>query len=225
MQLKLSTRPQAGTRPYDAELKQSPSESLVKAVHRRDNGVCSECGFRSAKYMRVRPTREMPHSPRDYRTVCTFCWQVEHIDAAARQRSGELVWMPELDQLEINRMFPSIYVELTMPRSLVREPLGALIAVFEERKSRALQALGQDRSASLRGLFDGLPVGGPDCLENLSDEFRLWPSSRLIVRTGSLEFNQFPQMLAYWRSRAGPLAGGSPHIAAETQDWLIRLKG
>jgi hypothetical protein len=33
---------------------------------------------------------------------------------------------------------------------------------------------------------------------------RIYPADRRIVREGDLEFNQFPQILAYWRSKDGP---------------------
>ncbi len=36
--------------------------------------------------------------------------------------------------------------------------------------------------------------------------FRLLPLDRRVIREGELEFNQFPQVLAYWRSKEGPFA-------------------
>ncbi|MFA7457021.1 MAG: type IV secretion protein DotN, partial [Micavibrio sp.] len=42
------------------------------------------------------------------------------------------------------------------------------------------------------------------------DGVRLFPLDRRNVSEGELKFNQFPQILAYWRSKDGPFAGILP---------------
>jgi intracellular multiplication protein IcmJ len=39
---------------------------------------------------------------------------------------------------------------------------------------------------------------------------RLFPLDRRIIREADLEFNQFPQILAYWRSKDGPFGKLQP---------------
>ena len=39
---------------------------------------------------------------------------------------------------------------------------------------------------------------------------RLFPLDRRIIKEADLEFNQFPQILAYWRSKDGPFGGKVP---------------
>ena len=39
---------------------------------------------------------------------------------------------------------------------------------------------------------------------------RLFPLDRRIIKEADLEFNQFPQILAYWRSKDGPFGGKAP---------------
>jgi intracellular multiplication protein IcmJ len=39
---------------------------------------------------------------------------------------------------------------------------------------------------------------------------RLFPLDRRIIKEADLEFNQFPQILAYWRSKDGPFGGAPP---------------
>ena len=39
---------------------------------------------------------------------------------------------------------------------------------------------------------------------------RLFPLDRRIIKEQDLEFNQFPQILAYWRSKDGPFGGKVP---------------
>jgi intracellular multiplication protein IcmJ len=45
---------------------------------------------------------------------------------------------------------------------------------------------------------------------------RIFPLDRRTVKEGDLEFNQFPQILAYWRSKDGPFAALNPN------DWINR---
>lgn len=51
------------------------------------------------------------------------------------------------------------------------------------------------------------------------ESIRLLPLDRRIIREADLEFNQFPQILAYWRSKDGPLSSqagfASLHQVAE----------
>ena len=42
------------------------------------------------------------------------------------------------------------------------------------------------------------------------DGIRLFPLDRRIIKEADLEFNQFPQILAYWRSKDGPFGGKTP---------------
>jgi intracellular multiplication protein IcmJ len=39
---------------------------------------------------------------------------------------------------------------------------------------------------------------------------KLFPLDRRIIKEADLEFNQFPQILAYWRSKSGPFGGKTP---------------
>ena len=41
---------------------------------------------------------------------------------------------------------------------------------------------------------------------------RLLPLDRRLIRETDLEFNQFPQILAYWRSKEGPFGDRAPTL-------------
>lgn len=41
---------------------------------------------------------------------------------------------------------------------------------------------------------------------------RLFPLDRRNLREGELRYNQFPQILAYWRSKQGPFARGAADL-------------
>jgi intracellular multiplication protein IcmJ len=47
--------------------------------------------------------------------------------------------------------------------------------------------------------------------EKKLEGIRLFPLDRRIIKEGDLEFNQFPQILAYWRSKDGPFGGKVPN--------------
>jgi intracellular multiplication protein IcmJ len=46
--------------------------------------------------------------------------------------------------------------------------------------------------------------------EKKLEGIRLFPLERRIIKEADLEFNQFPQILAYWRSKDGPFGGKTP---------------
>jgi intracellular multiplication protein IcmJ len=51
------------------------------------------------------------------------------------------------------------------------------------------------------------------------DGIRLFPLDRRIIKEADLEFNQFPQILAYWRSKDGPFGSLVP------KQWVGLYKG
>lgn len=226
MELRFSAKEEAGRRPFDVERKRDPSKLLHDAVNRRDFGVCAQCGFTSSRYMEIRARVAAPVSVDDYETVCPSCWQVENIDIAARQRSGELVWLPEIEQRELNREMPGIYAARLQAGSGVSDTIKHFLdTVVAKRRKLAFKKLGLADKDGLFKVFKDHPVGVPEALADLDPGLRLWPLDRMIKHYGDLEFNQYPQMMAFWRSKRGPLEGGSARSVLVVQDWLSRLEG
>ena len=66
---------------------------------------------------------------------------------------------------------------------------------------------GSDDPAKLADqLRHGGDRGSPSVADAVARGLRLFPLDRRIIQDLDLEFNQFPQILAYWRSKNGPLS-------------------
>jgi intracellular multiplication protein IcmJ len=193
-------------------------DTVKAAVWQRDDHTCRYCGFRSLRYQEVLVGGGNARDPDQMATVCLFCHQCLHLDEAAAMRSGVLVWLPEVPQTELHWMVRELYLALITQRAgeRARRVLDALLA----RREPARQRLGSDHPAQLAQRMRG---SGGTVDDAVLAGLRLLPLDRRIVRVDELEFNQFPQVLAYWRSPSGPLAA-APGARAEFS-WLWRLEG
>jgi intracellular multiplication protein IcmJ len=192
-------------------------EPVKAAVWQRDDHTCRHCGFRALRYQEVLVGGGNARDPDQMGTVCLFCHQCLHLEEAAATRSGVLVWLPEIAQADLHWMARELYLAiLTRPAGeRARRLLDAVMA----RRQPARERLGTDDPAELaRRLGAGQPEPGEAVLAGV----RLWPLDRRILEVDGLEFNQFPQVLAYWRSPAGPYAAGGG--AARSHPWLARLE-
>lgn len=193
-----------------------PGEELRKAVLARDEDTCRYCGFYSRKYQEINFTGKPKSgsqdkiSAEDYAAACTFCHQCFHIERIDRMQSGALIWLPEIGQAALNHMCRAIYVARISQGPMAdaaRDALESLMA----RKEEAVSRLGTDSprmlATVLRDFFEADEY--KNRLTKLKG-FRILPLDRRIIREGDLEFNQFPQMLAYWRSKEGPFGEAPP---------------
>jgi intracellular multiplication protein IcmJ len=188
---------------------------LVAAVVERDRFTCRVCAFRSSKFQQVMILGGSGKDPELLATACIFCHQSFHLDWVPVLRSGVFIWLPEVDQAKLHHIAREVYVHrqrkgdiaarraldhLMSRRNAARELLGTesldeVVSIVRENAGR-LEAVG-DRLAGLR----------------------LMPLDRRILRRGQIEFNQFPQILQYWRSKEGPMgrSDAHPHL-----DWYLK---
>lgn len=186
-----------------------------EAVLSRDSHVCAYCDFQSKKYQEVlyvgtdSESAAKGFSPSLYQTVCPFCHQCFFLDKIERMQSGVLIWLPELDQAALNHLARAVYVARVSQGAsadAAKDVLDALLSRRSEAKSR----LGTDSPRILAVVMqDFLEPEEYRQRQKRLNGFRVLPLDRRIVKEGDLEFNQFPQMLAYWRSKEGPF-GGAP---------------
>ncbi len=128
--------------------------------------------------------------------------------------SGTLVWLPEISQADLNNIAKALYVARVSKGPLAdfaRQTLDMLM----ERRAEAINRIKTDNPFILSTVLnDYLPLKtyaqAPKKLEGI----RLFPLDRRRIKEADLEFNQFPQILAYWRSKNGPFGGKPP------QDWI-----
>jgi len=176
----------------------------------RDDYTCRYCGFQSRKYQEVNFIGKQPEAKGvslgvdDYATACTFCFQCFHIERIDRMQSGAVIWLPEIGQAALHHICRAIYVARISQGPMAdaaRDAMEALLA----RKEEAMNRLGTDSPKILSTVLqDFLEVSEYKNRMAKLKGFRILPLDRRIIKEGDLEFNQFPQILAYWRSKDGP---------------------
>lgn len=182
------------------------SDDLKNKVHQRDDHTCRFCGLQSRKYQEVSfvGKADKAAGSDDYVTACTFCHQCHHLERIDRMQSGAVIWLPEIGQAALHHICRAIYVARISQGPMAdaaRDGMEALLARKEEAKNR----LGTDSIKILSTVLQDFLEAGEykNRLAKLKG-FRILPLDRRIIKEGDLEFNQFPQILAYWRSKDGP---------------------
>ena len=134
-------------------------------------------------------------------------------------RSGILIWLPEIPQAELHHIARALYVARISQGPMAdaaRRALETLTKRREDVKSR----LGTDDPYILASVLrDYISNGAYNNRAAKLDGIRLFPQDRRIIREADLEFNQFPQILAYWRSKDGPFGGKLP------KNWVDVYRG
>lgn len=188
------------------------SEETRNAVLQRDNHTCRYCGFESRKYQEINYIGKTGKATGldDYATACTFCHQCFHMERVERMQSGAIIWLPEIGQAALHHVCRAIYVARISQGPMAdaaRDALEALLARKEEAQNR----LGTDSPRILATVLQDFLEAREykDRLTKLKG-FRILPLDRRIIKEGDLEFNQFPQILAFWRSKDGPFGETPP---------------
>lgn len=190
------------------ELPERVCRGVRERVHERDQHVCRFCGLQSRKYQQVVVAGGNWRDLDAIVTACIFCQQVSMLDAAHAMRSGVLVTLPEYSQVELNRVAVELYAARITTRAapLARACLDYVLA----SRPRTRDTVGTDDPARLAVVLRSCKTSSErEKIKATLAGVRLFPLDRRIVREAELEFNQFPQILAFWRSRSGPLAGCS----------------
>jgi len=189
-------------------------EARVRLL-KRDDHTCQCCGFRAEKYQQI---LHINGDERDFRddnvlTTCVFCHQCFDLSSVNAMDSGKLIWMPEVTQAQLHHMMRALYVARVTQGPLAetaRKTYDALLSRGDEAKKR----LGStDPGALALVMKDFLTQKQYENIQERLEGIRLLPLDRRMVKEGDLEFNQFPQILAYWRSKNGPFG------AMPAQDW------
>jgi intracellular multiplication protein IcmJ len=181
-------------------------------VLERDNHTCAFCGFQAQKYQDIHFVDHNPQNKKidNMRTACMYCAQCFDLEKVAAMKSGALIWLPEISQEDLNHIARAIYVA-RISQGQMAECARAALDTLMARRTEALSRVGTDDPYILATVMrDFLGPRQYAARTQKLDGLRLFPLDRRIVKEGDLEFNQFPQILAYWRSKDGPLGGKAP---------------
>jgi len=191
-------------------------EETRKRIFERDNHECQYCGFESKKFhlVHVRDGDKYNTSEDNLTTSCIFCHQCFHIDQISNMKSGTLIWMPEMSQQQIHHLARSIYVARITQGPMAEIARNTLEMIMKRREEAKERIKTDDPKILSTVLKDYITKQNYDKRHEKLDGIRLFPLDRRTVKEGDLEFNQFPQILAYWRSKDGPFAALNPN------DWI-----
>ncbi|HEY8964265.1 MAG TPA: type IV secretion protein DotN [Alphaproteobacteria bacterium] len=196
------------------------SEDIRNKVLERDKHECQYCGFISRKYqiVRLKDPKGNPDKENDLVTACIFCDQCFSVDRVAAMKSGVLIWLPEIDQAALHHVARAVYVA-RIAQGPVADAARKVLEAITSRREACKARLKTDNVDILALVLSEYidPRAYADRAKKL-DGVRLFPLDRRIVSEGDLEFNQFPQILAYWRSKDGPFGQFQP------AQWLEEFK-
>lgn len=199
---------------------------LKKKVFERDDHICQCCGFRSLKYQDVHHLNgvKTDNGLQNLMTICIFCHQCFNIDQVNIMRSGVLIWLPEIEQADLNHIARALYVARISQGPMAdaaRRSLDVLMARREEVRKR-LET--DDPFILSMVLKDYISNNAYEMRAKKLEGIRLFPLDRRIIKESDLEFNQFPQILAYWRSKDGPFGGQVPRQWASIYQDIMNIK-
>ncbi len=192
----------------------SPSvpKEVKQKIFMRDNDTCQCCGFKSKKYQEVQNISDdaLDLSEDNLKTVCIFCSQCFNLDKVSVMRSGVLLWLPEIKQPDLHHIARAIYVARISQGPIADAARKALDALMQRREAVRSRIGTDDPYILATVLKDYLTDAHYKNRDNKIEGVRLFPLDRRIIKEADLEFNQFPQILAYWRSKDGPFGGKTP---------------
>ena len=195
--------------------------SLRQQILERDDHTCQFCGFRSEKYQEIHCINQdyEDHNPNNLVTSCFFCHQCFHLEKVTQMGSGVLIWMPEISQEDLHHLARAIYVG-RISQGVMAETSRGVLELIMQRRDEVKQRLGSDDPYVLAMVLnDYISASSYQTRSQKLDGVRLFPLDRRKIKEANLEFNQFPQILAYWRSKQGPFKDQQP------VDWLPIFKG
>jgi len=189
------------------------SLEIKQKILMRDDHTCQMCGFKSKKYQDVHFIDEDNTNLQvdNLITACIYCHQCFDLEKVAEMRSGVLVWLPEISQTDLHHIARAIYVARISQGSMADTAKKALETLMGRREEAKTRLKTDDPHVLSMVMRDFLGPKQYALRERKLDGVRLFPLDRRIIKEGDLEFNQFPQILAYWRSKDGPFGGKVPN--------------
>jgi intracellular multiplication protein IcmJ len=187
-------------------------EEQKARILERDNHCCQYCGFQAEKYQKVNVKDGNWNNLSDDNLVtsCIFCQQCFYLDRVTSMRSGVLIWLPEMTQAALHHLIRAIYVARITQSPVAEYARGALDALMSRREDAKRRIQTDDPGILSMVMSDYVDIRHYKNRAEKLEGVRLLPLDRRLIQQGELEFNQFPQILAYWRSKKGPYGEVNP---------------
>lgn len=163
-------------------------EEVRLRVFERDRHTCRYCGFKAPKW------QDINHQDGDHAnqaesnlfTACGLCHASHHIGLAG-SFGGQLIYLPELSQADLNHLIRTMYMAVMSDNSPHKEAVSHLSAALESRAEIFLRTFGSITTSQMA-----------DILLRLSDEeYAIAQESLQDIRL-FVHPNQFKQQMAYW---------------------------
>ncbi len=185
---------------------------IRQKIFLRDNNACRYCGFVSKKYQDISfvDGDKTNLQADNLLTACIYCEQCFDLEKVAQMSSGLLVWLPEIDQADLHHIARAIYISRISQGSMAETAKSALEKIMGRREEAKARLYTDDPYLLSVVMKDFLGPRQYAMRDKKLDGIKLFPLDRRIIKEGDLEFNQFPQILAYWRSKDGPFGGKAP---------------
>ena len=124
-------------------------EPLLKKLFKRDDHTCQFCGFQSNEGMEPYHHND-DHSNNHIEnllTACGFCHASQHLGYVAETKSASLIYLPEIDQYELNSILRAIYlVQLSGTLSEINNVVEDILDFVYMRRDVADELIGDQES-------------------------------------------------------------------------------
>lgn len=187
------------------------TDALKQKVLERDEHTCRCCGFKSMRYQEVHFLNNNKKDTRleNMATMCIFCHQCFNLETVFDMRSGVLIWLPEILQSDLSNIARAIYVA-RITQGPIADAARRAFDILISRREEAARRIGTVDPFVLANVMDDYITEKHFAQRKAKlDGVRLLPLDKRVIKQNNLEFNQFPQILAYWRSKDGAFAGKS----------------
>lgn len=214
-----------GTPKQSIGVKNANPQDLRVRIFGRDDYTCRCCGFRSEKYQEIHYINgnESDMSEENMITTCVFCKACFNLKKADEQKSGVLIWLPEIGQAALNHIIRAIYVG-RIAQGGIGEASRKALDLLMARKDECKRRVGTDDPGVLGSVMnDFIERKKYNQREELLKGVRFLPLDRIMSKEDDTPFNKFPQILAYWRSKNGPFAELNPKIWSDLYDKIKKI--
>jgi intracellular multiplication protein IcmJ len=187
-----------------------PTKKQMVKILERDAYACRCCGFQSKKFQNVVSSNLLPNQDDvdgEFITVCSFCELTMTMERAGITGSGYIIWLPELNQAQLNHVMRSLYIAKRSDDEKLKNAAIRTIDVLTLRRSEAKKRLGTDDPLIFATACHELV--SLDQYKNRKSKLeglRFLPFDRHFVRQKGKEIDVFNRMVEYWTSFEGPYA-------------------